>query len=133
MAMKNRDVYAAALRVVCESDVRGDTSDYEERAPYLLATLISQLSALDAALRASSGIAGNKITPSVFVGLDEEFPLCDALCGSAVYYLAAMLVIDENEALYERLFALYSESISLLQDSQAFKSHPIVDVYGELI
>lgn len=131
--MTNRDVYAAALHVVCESDVRGDTSDYEERAPYLLATLISQLSALDAALRDSLGVAGNKITPSVFVGLDEEFPLCDSLYGSAVYYLAAMLVIDENETLYERLFALYSDSISLLQDSQAFKTHPIVDVYGELI
>lgn len=131
--MTNREIYDAALRTVCERGAVGDTEDYEERAPYLLAVLYSQLSALDAALREARGEEAGEDVTGVYVGLDEDCPLCDPLASVAVYYLSAMLVIDENEELYERLFALYTDAIASLQASFSCKPHPIVDVYGELL
>ena len=49
--MTLKEIYKNALALLAESLDVSDNEDYEERAPYILATLCSQLSGLDAVAR----------------------------------------------------------------------------------
>ena len=131
--MKNLEIYRNALRLLAQPPEGEENDDYEERAPFLIASACNAIRNLDKLLRQATDGAPAGEFNSVWLDLTEDFPLLEQFAPTVCLFVAAMLVIDENEALYERLFALYSDSISLLQDSQAFKTHPIVDVYGELI
>lgn len=67
----------------------------------------------------------------VTVDLDGEFPLHSRLASAAAFYLSALLIESEDEALSDRLFAHYAESLSrLTQEGCSGVSVSIRDVYG---
>lgn len=114
MAYTNNEIYLLSLALIDESQSKGDTSDFEERAPYLLASFCSLCKRLDKSLRARDGLAEQAAFSSVMLPLENEFPLCDPLCAPAAAYLASALVLDENPALSESLYERYCDSIALL-------------------
>lgn len=114
MAYTNNEIYLLSLALIDESQSKGDTSDFEERAPYLLASFCSLCKRLDKSLRARDGLAEQAAFSSVMLPLENEFPLCDLLCAPAAAYLASALVLDENPALSESLYERYCDSIALL-------------------
>jgi len=114
--MTYRDIYKAALRLLGETETNGDTSDYEDRATYLLATFCTEQSATDNRYRMANGQGARPAFAKVTVELDGYFPLSDIFLPIAEYYLAAMLVMDENDVLSDRYFARYTDVLtSLLQ------------------
>ncbi len=129
--MTCREVYLASLALVCES--QAENPDYEERAPYLLAAVSTQLAPMDRAVREAAGEDIPAYPNTVYLGLDEEFPLTQRLLPAALYYVGAMLVIDENEEMYEDLFALFSDAMAKLRATLPATPEPIRDVYRELI
>ena len=114
MAYTNNEIYLSSLALIDENQNKGDTSDFEERAPYLLASFCSLCKRLDKAIRARDGLPTQSSFSSVKLPLTDEFPLCDALCAPAASYLASMLTVDENPALSERLYEEYCDAIALL-------------------
>ena len=129
--MTYRDIFDSALRMICEQNVDGDVSDYEERATYLLATFCRQCAKLDAKYRAAYNLTGGgKVSSAACIGLDAEFPLSEALSPSACYYLSAMLTLDENEDMSEQFFSLYTDALASLSASLPAKSGPIVNRYS---
>ena len=128
--MVSREIYEAALRILAESIEEGDNADYEERSPYLLAAFCTQLEDMDKALRASLCEGSQNDFNSVYVDLDEEFPLLDRFAPAAALYLASMLVMDDMEALSDRLYEKYCDHISRLCDNFPTVSTSIVDKYG---
>ena len=112
-----RQIYDCALRILAESTVALDNSDYEERAPYLVASFCTQLADVDAAIRKALDKEQTKQFNAVYISLDDEFPLLDRLSASAALYLAAMLVIDDNTTLSDKLYDKYCDAISRIQDS----------------
>ena len=53
------------------------------------------------------------------------------LCqGSTATYVAAMLVLDENEELSDKLYSRYCDLMSDLCATCPASAQPIVDVYG---
>ena len=128
--MTFREIFNAAVGMVCESVENGDCADYEERAPYLLAAACNECAASDRSYRMAHGADGGSYSETVCVGLDDAFPLADALATGVTYYLAAMLVLDENEEMSDRFFSLFCDTLSRIRASLPAKPEAIGDRYG---
>ena len=126
--MKNRDVFALAMALLAESGDRYAVSEYEERAGYLIPAFSIEVRALNNRLCAlEGGVPYGDVPP--FVSLDEEFPVKDVLVPAAAAYLAAMLVLAEDGALSDTLFARYCDAASSLQESLSARVERIRDLY----
>ena len=127
--MRLREIYDSALKFLAESSAVGDNEDYEERAPYLLASFCNQAKATDAGLRRSLGITNSKSFNTVYIALDAEFPLLEQLATCGALYLAAMLVLDEDKELSDTLYDKYCDAISSICSSICSVSEKIADKY----
>ena len=114
MSYTNNDIYLSALALIDENASNGDTSDLEERAPFILATFCTTCKTLDKKLRLRDSLNAQPKFSSVKLNLTSEFPLCDALSAPAATYLASMLMIDENPYLSETLYDKYCDSIATI-------------------
>ena len=127
--MTYRQIYENALRLICESDGTVDTADYEERANYILATFLGQCAPADRQYRSAHRLSAQTVIPVACVDPDETFVLADAFTTPAEHYLAAMLVMEENEDMSERFFTLYTDEISTLLASLPCSCESISDRY----
>ena len=128
--MTYRELFDAAVRMVAENAEEGDVTDYEDRSSYLLATVSNQCAALDRAYRLANGAIDTAlIKVGVCVMLDETFPLSDAFAPAVTYYLAAMLVLDENEEMSDTLFSRYADAIAQLRSQMPAVTEKIVNRY----
>ena len=110
--MKNREIYENALRLLALSAHEDVNEDYEERAPFLIASFCTEALDVDRFLRESIGESPATNFGKVWMELSEEFPLLERLAPIACLYVAAMLVIEENSDLSDRLYDLYSQRLS---------------------
>ena len=127
--MQNKSIFDSALRLLAESTEPCDVEDYAERAPYLLATFCTEVADVDAALRKMENSAPAKSFHSVFMPLQDTFPLLPRFSSAAAYYLAAMLIIDEDADASDRFYDKYCDSISKICASLQAISHPIKNKY----
>ncbi len=126
--MTNRELFENALRLLAQP-VEGDNEDYEERAPFLLASFCNEAQEVDSFLRMASGIASVGEFAKVWLPLDDGFPLLEALAPAACLYLAAMLVLDEDMSLSDRLYELYTEALSNIRSGISCALESIADRY----
>ena len=124
-----KEIFESALRLLGESAETGDNDDYEERAPYLLASLCTDLCELDSALCRSAGLEPSKASHPLWIALESEFPLCARLASAAAFYLAAMLVIDYDEELSDKLYDRYCDSVSVISSAIPFEIESIINRY----
>lgn len=130
--MKNRELYDAALRILAESTAAQDNEDYEERAPYLLAAFASEAGAIDRKLRiANQDTSAPKYSP-VFLDLEHEFPLSDALAAAASLYLAAMLILESDESRSDVLYDRYCDTLLRIEENLPATKEVITDRYGNI-
>ena len=131
--MTYRELYDNALRLICETGIDSDNDDYEERAGYILATFLGQCAPADRQYRVAHGMTAHRISPTACVELNRTFDLAEEFVTSAEHYLAAMLVLDENEEMSEKFFALYTDEISAILGSLPSSRESITDRYKLLI
>ena len=112
--MKNRDIYENALRILAQSTLVGENEDFEERAPYLIANFCSEAMEINRHLCEAIGKTPVGEIESVWLSLEENFPLLDRLAPIACLYLAAMLILDEDGETSDKLYARYCEKITSL-------------------
>ena len=127
--MTVQDVYDSALRFIGESTVDGDNDDYEERAPYIVAAFCAEVEATDRAIRKLQGKNEENSFSQVYLAFDNEFPLLEIFYTPAALYLAAMLVIDFDAELYDKLFERYCDSISSVVAGVSGVSEKIRNAY----
>ena len=113
--MKNRDIYKSALHILSQPVSEDENEDFEERAPFLISSFCFDALEIDSILRKILGIEPLGEFNRVFLPLDEDFPLVNKLAPLAAKYLAAMLVIDENSELSDKLYEQYCDGISRLR------------------
>ena len=128
--MTVQDIYDAALNILAESNDPADTADYEERAPFIIAAFCTQNADLDKATRRMLGEGSQLDFNAAYIALDDEFPLLDRFSSAASLYLASMLVMEEFEALSDRLYDRYCDQISRFCEAVCAENSPITDVYG---
>ena len=113
--MINREIYTLALHLLAQNQISEDTADFEERAPYLLAACCIEAQALDSALRKSLGQTASYGFTGVYLSLEDPFPLHQRFASLAGFYLAAMLIVDEDSELSDKLYAHYCDGMSTIQ------------------
>ena len=129
--MTNRELYDAALRLIAESTNAGDTEDYEERAPYLLAVCVQEAARIDRKMRKIRGLAEAIISSPVYLSLEEEFPLLQELAPAAILYLGAMLILDTDESRSDVLYDRYCDTLLRMEESLPASLEAIVNQYGK--
>lgn len=127
--MTVKDIFVSALCLLAESTSEADTEDYAERAPYLVAAFCTEAQDTDEALRVATGAAEAPQFNAVYISLEDDFPLLKRFTSAAAYYLAAMLVIDEDEQLSDRLYDKYSDAMSTIRQSIPAQCESINDSY----
>lgn len=127
--MTYQELYDASLALVGEYGTNADTSDYLERAPFLLASGYSECTSLDAVYRRSTGIPSVPYPTVVCVTLSDPFPLAEVFALPVTYYLSAMLTIEESEELSDRFFSLYTDAMESIRASLTAKTESITDRY----
>ncbi len=128
--MTAQEILEAAIALACEDPTDKDANaDYAERAPYLLASFLTQCAPLDRRYRRAHTLGDGSAFDGASFALDNVFPLSSAFAPAAIYYLAAMLVLDENEAMSDRFFALYSDTLASIQSTLPATVEPILDKY----
>ena len=110
--MTNQRVLDHALHLMGEDPAAGDIGDYLHRAPALLCDACRALAAADRLCRSAAGMEEQVLPGGDAYGLEEDFPLCDALLPAAALYVASGLVFDENPALSERFYGRFSEAVT---------------------
>lgn len=127
--MKNKDIYKSALSLISQDPSKDNNEDLAERAPYFLAAFCNEVKELDDRMRRILNIPEADDFDGVFLSLDKEFPLLDRFASVAAKYLAAMLMIDEDSELSDKLYALYCDGISLIQKEIPSAIEKIIDKY----
>lgn len=122
-------IFLAALAMLGEpSD--GYPADLATQATYHLAAFCCENSGIDSLYRTHRGLAPAGEFDSVAIGLDETFPLCERFVPAAATYLSAMLVLDENEELSDKLYDRYCDMMATLCATIPGASEAITDIYG---
>ena len=127
-----RDLITGAIAAVGEDilDTEG-LADYQTRAPYLLATFITQHAKLDSDYRKANCMESKVIATDVAeIDAEDDFPLCDVFAPLALNYLASGLVLDENEEMSDKLFDRYINMIMEIRNSLPAKAEAIIDRYN---
>ncbi|MBE6554051.1 MAG: hypothetical protein E7666_06900 [Ruminococcaceae bacterium] len=128
--MTYRNIFDSAVAQIAEKVGSYDVSDYEERAGYILASFCAITADADKRYRAANRLPAVTQPETACVDLDSVLTLHTVFAPVAAYYLAANLTADENEAMSDRFFALYSDAISLILSTLPCSSSSISDVYG---
>jgi hypothetical protein len=115
--MTGNDLLKSATALVCERLDGESEQDYAERAPYILAAFCSLASEIDKRLRIVDSLEEQPRFSHVCLSLEADFPLCDRLAPAATIYLAAMLVIGENDELSDSLYDKYCDAIASIGSS----------------
>ena len=127
--MINREIYDAALALLAEE--QDELSyDYEARAPHILNAFFCECGEIDGAYRRTNAYVV-RADGTTLPDLDDEFPLSPCFFTAGVYYLAAVLVENENEGLCDRYFARYAALLKGIKEQTSMgEAYGIRDVYG---
>ena len=121
-----------AITAACE-DITASRAieDYSIRGQFLLANFVTQYAKLDSIFREANGLEPQEIqTEMISVDPEDEFPLCDVFIPVAVHYIAAGLVIEENEEMSDKFFDRYVNGILEIRKGLPATQGAIVDKYG---
>lgn len=129
--MTLRSVYETALKLIGEVEYTASETELAERAPYIGAALCTEAAALDRAYRKAFGLDEAKPFPTLFLSLESDFPLSDRFAPAAAYYMAAMLILDEDTDLYEKLFDRWCSDLAAISAEIPFVKGSTAEVYPE--
>lgn len=113
------DILTAVLGILGESGTVEDNADYQERAPYIIAAFINELLELDEKYCEANGLGSSWATSTCYISLDEMFPLSERFASACMFYVASMLIADENPELSETYYDRYCDCISAISASIA--------------
>lgn len=127
--MTNKDIFLGALALIGEPSLEG-AQDYAERAPFIIANFISENEALDKQYRVAKGEPAVGATSPVYAAFDETFPLSARFASASQYYLAAMLVSDEDMERSDVYFDRFCTAMSDIISEIPAVCESITDAYG---
>ena len=110
--MNCADIFKCALRLLNEKGAEDENGDYAERAPYILSAMFSEAAKTDKSYRGALGLDEQPSFSPTHTELSAGFPLCDRFVSAATFYLASLLIIDENEELSDFFYEKYCDSMA---------------------
>ena len=127
--MTYRNIFDQALALLGEDTSGSYSEDYLARAPFLLATVISELAESDALYRASHGESGAVAETATTVNLNDELCLSDVFAPAVVYYLASMLIFDTDEKKSDTLYDKFCDICVKIESRLPFTAEKTAQRY----
>lgn len=127
--MKFKNVYTSALRLINERIGSCADTDFASRAPSIASAIVSEAEEIDRDYRTAHGLPEASYPAGTEIPLDDPFPLCDRFAPAAAYFMAAMLILDEDDAEYERFYDLWCDAIGSIAASIPAVSAPTREMY----
>lgn len=106
--MKNMDIYKKALELLGGRFDRDRLIEYTIRAPYILGGFFYENCALDDRYREILGCGRRKYTHTVYADLALDFPFVKRFQAAAEYYMASILVLEDDGETGDKFYGLYS-------------------------
>lgn len=129
--MTYQEILDAAMRICCEGSYSTNyIKDYTERAPYILASFLTHIAPLERKYRRAYALEEVPPFEGVTVALTDTLPLPSVFASSAVFYLSAMLTIEENEEMSDKFFAQCSDALSRIESNLPTTVEAIVNRYA---
>ena len=110
--MKCSNIFKSALRLLNEKGAEPDQEEFSERAPYILSAMFSEAARADKNYREAHSLGAQGSFSPTYTELTEDFPLSDRFASAAAFYLASLLIIDENEVLSDTFYEKYCDSMA---------------------
>lgn len=130
--MTYRDLISSAIAAVSEDTTSSfGVEDYNLRAPFLLATFITQYAKLNKDYCTANGLEETVVSTNVAtIDPDDNFPFGDIFAPAAINYLASAFVIDENEEMSDKFFDRYINMMLEIRKNIPAKAAAVIDRYG---
>ncbi len=132
MSVTVRDIYRQALAILGEAPDPDGEHEFAERASYLAAIFCSNTAEIDRDLRESHGYAPQPAFSEIYLELEDDFPLCRCFLSSAAYFVASMLILDENESLSDRLYEKHFDALSHAVSEIPYKKGKTANSYPNI-
>lgn len=127
--MTHMSVFTQALALLGEDTSGNYSADYLARAPFLLATVTSELAESDALYRAAHGDSGRTAEIGGTVDMNDELGLSDIFAPAVVYYLASMLVFDTDEKKSDTLYDKFCDICAKIESRLPFTAEKTAQRY----
>lgn len=118
--VNSRDTSGTDSETVSESIERTDESkvadkirlDIEEKLPFALASVCSNLATIDKEYRVSRGYDEQPNFSEYIIEIYDEFPLCDRFVFPSVMYVSSIILMDVDEKRSDDYYDKYATSVS---------------------
>lgn len=97
-------------------------ADLEEKFPFALGAVCSNLASLDRAYRKFKGYAAQSDFSHYFIDLNDEFPLSDRFIHSCIVFVSSMVIIDIDDKKSDDFYEKYACAVSSIQAEIPFES-----------
>ena len=88
--------------------------DLEEKFPFALASVCSNLSTIDKEYRKLKGYRLQPKFSEFMIELTEDFPLCERFAFPAIMYVSSMVLMDIDEKRSDDFYDKYATSVSMI-------------------
>ncbi len=130
MPVTVKDIYDQALAILGEAPDPDGAHEFAERASYLTASFCANTADIDRDFRDSHGLGTQPEFSEIYLELDSTFPFCERFATPAAYFVAAMLILDENESLSDSIYEKYCDALARTISEIPYKKERIANVYS---
>ena len=105
-------------------------SELEEKFPFALGAVCSNLATLDMAYRKVHGYDEQGEFSHYFIDLLDEFPLCERFVHACIMFVSSMVIIDIDDKKSDDFYDKYASAVSTIQGEIPFESVLTVEKYS---
>ncbi len=135
--VNSKETTSTNTETVSESVQREDESevmdkiqlDIEEKFPFALASVCTDLATLDKEYRALKGYRSQPNFSEYTIGVAEDFPLCERFVFPAIMYVSSMVLIDIDEDKSDDFYDKYATSVARITSEIPFEQLKTVEKY----
>lgn len=103
--------------------------DLDEKFPFALASVCSNLAKIDKEYRKMKGYVTQPKFSEYIIEASDEFPLSDRFIFPAVMYVSSMMLIDIDEKRSDDYYDKYASSVSQIVSELSSEGRKIVEKY----
>lgn len=112
MATNSETICESVDRMAEEEVADKIRMDIDEKFPFALASVCSNLATIDSEYRKMKGYDPTPDFSEYYIEISEEFPLCDRFVFSAIMFVCSMILIDVDEKRSDDFYHKYASSVS---------------------
>ena len=103
--------------------------DLDEKFPFAIASVCSNLAVIDAEYRRYKGLEDQPEFSEYIIETSDDFPLCDRFVFPVIMYVSSMMLIDIDEKMSDEFYDKYATSVSKIISEIPYQQLRTVEKY----